>query len=50
MSSYYTSGIVTSGEKHSEGDPYAFHWSVQNIIKKEIIFSPPCNEPLLEPF
>lgn len=35
MSSYYT-----SREVQSEGDPYTSHWPVQNIIKKEIIFSP----------
>lgn len=50
MSSYYTSGIVASGERQSEGDPYAFHLPVQNIILKKYFFSTPCKEPLLEPF
>lgn len=38
MSSSYTSGIVASGERHSEGDPREFHWPVQNIIKKKFFF------------
>lgn len=50
MSSSYTSVIVASGERQSEGDPHAFHLPVQNIILKKIFFFPTVQRAIVRTF